>query len=108
MQEEATPIADRRLELSDGRRVDVLIWAPRKVADGEYHCSFRISGLGHSESRRAIGADALQALVLTLQRIGVELYTSDQHKSGSLTWWGSANLGFPVPEGHEDLIPKSV
>ena len=106
MQEEATPIADRQLELSDGNRVEVLIWAPRKVADGEYHCSFKISGLGDGQTRRGVGVDGMQALVLTLQRIGAYLYTSDKHKSGSLTWFGDANLGFPVPEGHEDLIPR--
>ncbi len=49
----------------------------------------------------------MQALLLALQSIGTDLYTSAEAKEGRLTWFGSPNLGFPVPDIIADLVPKA-
>ena len=38
--------------------------------------------------------------------IGVTLYVSDEANAGRLTWHNDRNLGFPVPDGARNLIPK--
>lgn len=56
----------------------------------------------------AYGVDALQALQLTLKKIGTDLYTSNEYKIGALSWVGKSNsgdLGFPVPDVLKDLLP---
>ena len=99
------PIAVRRLELNDANCVEVLIWAPQEKAGDEYHCVFKITGLDSDRPRYVIGGDGVQALMLAFERIGVDLYSSDEAKAGSLRWNGESDLGFPVPKGLEDLLP---
>jgi hypothetical protein len=54
----------------------------------------------------AAGIDGIQAIVMALQKIGAELYTSDEAKAGLLTWLGERNLGIPVVEAIADLVPR--
>lgn len=52
----------------------------------------------------------MQALTLALQKIGTEIYTSDFHKSGLLSWDDSkksnsrTGYGFPVMPSVRDLL----
>jgi hypothetical protein len=105
-----TPIASRRLTFSDGRTITVRIGKPRKFPDGtDYYCPYKIAGIGDERIRYAGGVDAVQALQLTLARIGSDLYTSDEAKSRALRWEGGSiegDLGFPVPNVIADLPPR--
>ena len=100
------PIAERHLQLTNGGHVDVLIWAPERIADDEFRCAYQIQGMTVARESHAIGADGIQALMLAFEKIGVELYTSDDAKSGALRLDGELDLGFPVPKGLSDLLPK--
>jgi|ERR1041385_6408791 hypothetical protein len=99
-------IGIRTLTHSDGRRITVKLGLPVPEDDGTYRCSYEIEGLGPNRVKYALGADGIQALYLTLMKIGTDLYTSLEGRRREITWEGSANLGFPVPESISDLQPK--
>lgn len=71
---------------------------PTAMAHGDYVCEFQIEGIGTGGVRRACGVDAMQALVLALEQIGMYLAASDEARAGRLTWLDptSLNFGFPV------------
>lgn len=102
----SAPVAMRKLELSGNDCVEILIFEPQEKLKHEFHCKFRIIGLNGDYFRNVVGEDGVQALMLALERIGIDLYTSEAAKAGKLTWNGEADLGFPVPSGLEDLLPK--
>ena len=100
-------IAMRRLDLAGETPGEVTVGIKRPVLDdGPYKCEYQIVGIGGGKVRAAMGGDSMQALVLALQAIGAELYTSEDAKEGRLTWFGSPNLGFPVSDVIADLVPK--
>ncbi len=84
--------------------VAIRLDAPRP-ADRSWSCAYEIGWPEGPRRSVAHGADALQALVLALQKIGTELYTSAHHRSGALS--GSSpggGYGFPVPPNLRDLL----
>lgn len=97
-------IASRTLK--DGENtVTILVGKPKKFPGGtDYFCPYQIIGLSDDAVRYGGGADAVQALCLTLECIGVRLYTSKEYGSGTLSWFeGSGDLGFPLPDNCADL-----
>jgi hypothetical protein len=96
-------IATRALTLDghqDGQ-IEVVLFRP--TPDGnDFRCNYTIDG----KPGRAYGVDEMQALFLALQSIGSRLYTSAYFKAGKLTWLEMRDLGFPVPPGADDLIPR--
>ncbi len=102
-------IATRELDIADSRaKVIVGIGAPKKFPDSsDYYCPYEIRGLGNDKIRYAGGIDGIQALLLALQMVGAELYTSEEGKAGTLIWVGQHDLGFPVPDSISDMIPGS-
>jgi hypothetical protein len=102
-------IAMRSLDLAGETPGEVTVRIKRPVSDdGHYKCEYQIVGIGSGKVRYAAGADGMQALVLALQMIGTDLYTSEAAKEGQLTWFGSPNLGFPVSDAIADLVPKDT
>jgi hypothetical protein len=101
-------IATRELELSgSGKKVLIRFGRPKRFADGrDYYCPYQIVGLGESRVRYAGGVDGIQAIVLALQKIGAELYTSNAAKAGRLMWLGEGDLGIPVADLIADLVPR--
>jgi len=103
-------LGTRTLNLGESQTVIVTLGAPQKYPESEddYFCAYQIVGIGDGRVRYAIGIDALQALFLTLKKIGADLYTTPEAKSGALSWVGQAvkgDLGFPVPDAIKDLLP---
>ena len=101
-------IATREFRLSAGKTVTVLIGKPEKFPDSDdYYCPYQILGLGNERIRRAGGSDSMQALELTLKKIGADLYTSKEFQSGELTWPGgkAGDLGLPLPNTLSDFAP---
>jgi hypothetical protein len=83
--------------MTDGEAtVPVRIFAPEAIR-GHWRCRCEIDWPGAPWVDQTYGFDAVQALVLALNGIGMELYTSEVHKSGQLTWpAGPGGYGFPV------------
>ncbi len=102
-------IACRALAGRDGKQVRVILGRPRRFPGGnDYYCPYQILGIGDERIRHAGGIDAIQALQLTLMKIGLELYTSEDARARALSWDAGSvegDLGFPVPRGNEDLLP---
>jgi hypothetical protein len=102
-------IAIRKLDLSSGKKVTVVIGKPRKFRTGiDYYCPYQIRGIGDGLVRYAGGIDPVQALQLTLMQIGAHLYASEEAKAGHLSWEAGStkgDLGFPVPHIIRDLLP---
>jgi len=87
-------------------QVDVPIRLHAPAFDGEaWTCQLEIVWPDEIWKNKAAGADAIQALRLALEMIGVELYFSRHHKSGNLHWEGAAGgYGFPVPHNARQML----
>ena len=104
-------IASRILILRDGSdeiQIPVRIHAPEKASDGAWFCHYEINWPGENHKMDVGGVDSAQALVLALQMIGAEIYSSDYHKSGNLFWERHGDgYGFPVVPTLRDLLRGS-
>jgi hypothetical protein len=101
-------IATRVLKLrTEGGDVDlpVRIHAPEQDDTmGCWKVRFAIEWPDETFHQEGYGEDAVQALILTLQMIGIVLYTSDQHESGRLGWnEPGQGYGFPLAKSVRDL-----
>lgn len=91
------------------REVVIKIGKPIELeGNGDYYCPYQVVGIENDKIKYAIGIDGVQAMQLTLSRIGADLYTSEEGRKGNLRWIGdeNGNLGFPVPDSIKDLLPK--
>jgi hypothetical protein len=101
-------IAERILKIRRGGteiEVPVQIYAPARDATSAWSCTYEI---GWPEAPRRFssgGIDSMQALLLALQMIGAELYSSKHHDAGELVWEREGGgYGFPVPRTISDLL----
>jgi hypothetical protein len=99
-------IAKRTLYVK-GRKepVEVLIGRPRRGrGKEEFRCPYQIEGVGDEAVRSVPGSDAVQALQLVMQAIGVEL----QQSGLSMTWIKGMDgyLGFPLPS--DSKMPQAL
>ena len=107
------PMATRTLELramddsNSASPVTVELYEPQnKGGTMGYVCYYRILGIGGEKLKRGAGTDAIQALMLTLVRIGADLYASEESKAGRLSLFQDQNLGFPV--FFRDIFPAAA
>jgi hypothetical protein len=100
-------LAVRRLKLlgDNGQsEVPVSLFASEESA-GVWSCRYQIGWPESTRENLAYGVDAIQAMILALQKVGIELYTSDAHKSGRLVWHNPGEgYGFPVSQNVRDLL----
>jgi hypothetical protein len=97
-------VAERELERlrseSGGEAASVVVRIgkpePDPKPDGDWRCPFQITGLGDDAILFAHGVDAVQALELCFQYIGIRLEDA-QARGIPLRWLGDEDLGFPVP-----------
>jgi hypothetical protein len=69
----------------------VEIGQPRKTkGHDDFHCPYRIRGIGDETVRGAYGVDAVQALQLVSQAVAAQLF-----RHPDLTWLGMPGNGFP-------------
>jgi hypothetical protein len=100
-------IATRTILLREKKRdveIPVRIHAPER-SDGHWICRFEIGWPEGNAQRWGAGEDAVQALVIALQMIGAEIYTSPHHEARRLSWLGRDHgYGFPVANIIRDLL----
>ena len=100
-------IAARSLTLRSGDReieIPIRLYAPEKTGT-EWRCRFEIGWPEGKAERWGAGIDAVQALVIALQMIGVEIYTSRHREARSLQWLAPGQgYGFPVSNNARDLL----
>jgi hypothetical protein len=84
--------------------VQVRLYQPEQDEQA-WICKYEIgwpTGAKHSFAR---GVDAIQAILLALYKIGIEIYTSDYHRAGKLIWLvPGRGFGFPVSKSVRDLL----
>jgi hypothetical protein len=101
------PFISRKLRLrSDDTHIDIPIRVFCPV-EGKtaWDCHWEITWPDRQRTNAAGGIDAIQSLLLALSMIGAELYCSEEHQSGRLSWgpeW--KGYGFPVPRNLRDLL----
>ena len=100
-------IAERLLMLRrDGGeiKIPIEIHAPEKVR-AEWRCRFVIGWPDGKAKRWGSGSDAVQSLLIAMQMIGAEIYTSSHHEAGRLYWFSPGRgYGFPVTNNIRDLL----
>jgi hypothetical protein len=100
-------IAQRSLTINDpsgDKEVQVRLFRPEDD-HGMWICRYEIDWPGQKRSYFAGGVDAVQASILALQMIGAELYMSEYHETGSLSWFERyRGYGFPVGGQLRDLL----
>lgn len=101
-------IATRALNLRRERSINkiaIRIFSPEQQAPREWSCTYEIDWPEGTRRFAAHGIDSVQALLLALNMIGSEIYTSDYHKSGALSSGvSSEGYGFPVPQSLRGLL----
>jgi hypothetical protein len=100
-------IAKRILRLKrdhDVFDIAIRIYAP--AGEGRnWSCRYEIDWPEGLQVMNVSGADSVQALVLALQMIGADLYSSSYHKSGRLMFGEPGRgYGFPVAPSLRDLL----
>jgi hypothetical protein len=91
---------------SRDREIEIPIricWPVRDEA--AWSCEWEIQWPDRKRSSAARGADAIQALMNALQMVGSEIYASEAHQTGQLSWdnkW--IGYGFPVPNSIRDML----
>jgi hypothetical protein len=101
-------IADRLLTLNNSAtniKIAIRIFAPEAGSNGNWFCRYEIDWPDKKSEMRVGGVDSAQALVLALQIIGAEIYSSSYHEQGNLFWDSPGQgYGFPVVPTYRDLL----
>jgi hypothetical protein len=104
-------IAERRLAsvAMDGTQTPVVIrvGTPRPdplSTSGDWCCPHQISGLGDETVRACFGVDSLQALLLSVYGLRMELAARAEAVGTLLDWLGMSDLGLKVDPGLEWLL----
>ena len=99
-------IAERTLTChmeSTSYTVPIRLSGPEQ-ADHGWKCQYSIGWPSGEYLSAGWGVDAFQALWLTLQKIGADIYCSSYHEAGQLRWTSSPGYGFPVARNLRDLL----
>jgi hypothetical protein len=100
-------IANRLLKLRDADKevaIPIRIYAPQQK-DEAWSCNYQIDWPEGTQTMSSWGIDSVQALILALQMIGADIYTSSYHKSGNLMFEAPGRgYGFPVAKSLRDLL----
>jgi hypothetical protein len=96
----------REFKLRSGGEIRIYFWkpvycsdVPEEGAHEHYKCYFQIIGIDNDKTRRVVGVDSIQALMLALQAAGLYLYTSNLYESGELTYLGYRDLCLSLSDG---------
>lgn len=103
-----TLIASRTLQIhKNGKEHDFDVRLFKPEYDGSaWKCTYEIDWPDKPIIQGIYGADAFQAIELATQMIGVRLYTSQHHETGSLVWANApgCGYGFPVTKTLRDML----
>ncbi|HEX7885472.1 MAG TPA: hypothetical protein VF474_05800 [Phenylobacterium sp.] len=66
--------------------------------DGDdFRCDFRLQGAGLTLDAHGMGVDGVQALLLTLQRVHIDLLAYRRDTGLQIEWLEMRDLGLPLP-----------
>ncbi len=85
-------------------KIKISVHAPTQ-GERDWQCAYEIAWPGAPRRGFGYGIDSAQAMLLALQAIGTDIYTSDYHRTGLLSWEQlGRGYGFPVPRTIRDLL----
>jgi hypothetical protein len=88
---------------SNKLEIRISIYCPRYDND-QWTCDYEICWPKMIRKSSAFGIDAVQSLILALNKIAVELYTSEFHQNENLIWQEEMNgYGFPLSYNLKDI-----
>lgn len=101
-------VAERRVEgvAADGTRTAVVIRIGTPHPDplsahGDWCCPHQVLGLGDEAVGASFGVDSLQALLLSVYRVRLDLAARAEAAAVELDWLGQPHLGLTVdPQPH--------
>lgn len=100
-------IASRLLRLKgteSDAEIPIRIFAPEQDGDA-WSCRYEIDWPEGPQSMTSWGVDSIQALLLALNMIGADIYSSAYHKSGKLMLEAPGKgYGFPLPASLRHLL----
>lgn len=98
-------IAERKFRLKSDASVVITARVYRPLMDGDdFRCDYSIDWPGKSENGKAFGVDSVQALLLAIQRVGVDVYCSDYVKNSDMIWLEEGRgFGLVLPSNLADL-----
>jgi hypothetical protein len=89
-------IAERVFQRADGREARAEVGRPRRKANGEWTCEFRVLGVGHSKVYSLPGVDSFEVLQSALFMMVVQLESYKQEHG--LTFMGDSYLNLIKPD----------
>jgi len=95
---------ERRFELGDSASVVLRFLRPEPDGD-DYRCAYEIIWPDRARRSYAMGIDAVQALLLAMQKAHVELQVWPEYVSGALRYLGERDLGLPLPRSWSSDSP---
>ncbi len=90
-------VAQRELEFVDNagkESVQVYLGKPVQDGDGPWFCPYLIKARSFKRQFRIPGEDSMQALILALKTIPIELEVIAKKHNGHFTLFDDPNLGF--------------
>lgn len=93
-----------RIGAGSEKGVEVRIFKPEP--DGSaWRCRYEIDWPKGTRKSFGQGVDAAQAIIIAMQKVGAELYTSSYHAEGKLRFEKpGSGYGFPVPKPMRDRL----
>lgn len=75
--------------------------------EGDYRCDIEIDWPEPGTSTHAYGVDEVQALLLAMQKVHLDLLAARHYRATDVTWIGGRSLGLPIPESARDWDPEN-
>ena len=98
------PIATRTYRLGADHKVKVEIYRPVEIDEVHWQCNYTIHWPDQKKDWCAAGIDSMQALILAIHQVGIEIYSSDTVKRGDLVWHEpGGGFGLPLPKNCVDM-----
>ena len=92
-------IAERILDFKarDGRQkaIRIRLGKPKPAKEGDWVCPYEIIGFEKTTGLKVYGVDAMQALLLAIKSIIVDLQKFALNENGEFSWLENKGGGFP-------------
>ncbi len=105
-------VAERKLKFrgtaGKTKTIKVFLGKPVKAPNthGDMCCPLKIVGIGDDSVKGAFGVDAVQALIMALWKIQVDLDGFAKRQKGTIEWVGSSGHGFPFFSLETNVLAK--
>lgn len=90
----------------DGQNAGCRFFKP-EVDGQDYLCRYEIDWPEGEYKERAYGVDAVQALLLAMQKAHTDLLAARENDARQISWFDMLGLGMPIPKTISDWAPDN-